>query len=167
MEAYSAHTAYANDELIAGPSGAGYMFPSRWPVEQLPAFLQRTGVLMQEMNLTLLEVLDVNFFERTGLTLLSWLASSGMTFSDEALQGQFVQGLSPFGIRGLLSGAGLGKPSWTVGTTNVPVYQNLGLANNVDGTLRLIQNCPSVSRARPLFLNFNIWPCSMRQSNSS
>src|SRR6266516_5757094 len=119
LAAYYYRTVTANDEMIAGPSGAGYMFPSRWPAEQLPAFLQRTGALMQEMNLTLLEVLDVNFFERTGLTLLSWLSSSGMTFSDEALQEQFVQGLSPFGIRGLLSGAGLGKPSWTVGTTNV------------------------------------------------
>src|SRR6266700_3500063 len=47
MAAYYAHTASANDELIAGPSGAGYMFPSRWPAEQLPAFLQRTGALMQ------------------------------------------------------------------------------------------------------------------------
>ncbi len=165
MAAYYAHTASANDELIAGPSGAGYMFPSRWPAEQLPAFLQRTGALMQEMNLTLLEVLDVNFFERTGLTLLSWLSSSGMTFSDEALQEQFVQGLSPFGIRGLLSGAGLGKPSWTVGTTNVPVYQNLGLANSVDGTLRLIQNATAVSRARPLFFNVYILAWSMTPSD--
>jgi hypothetical protein len=165
MAAYYAHTASANDELIAGPSGAGYMFPSRWPTEQLPAFLQRTGALMQEMNLSLLEVLDVNFFERTGLTLLSWLSSSGMTFSDEALQEQFVQGLSPFGIRGLLSGAGLGKPSWTVVTTNVPVYQNLGLANSVDGTLRLIQNATAVSRVRPLFLNVYILAWSMTPSD--
>ena len=50
---------------------------------------------MQEMNLTLLEVLDVNFFERTGLTLLSWLSSSGMTFSDEP--GVYIPG--EFGIR--------------------------------------------------------------------
>src|SRR5260370_8283370 len=112
MAAYYGNRDPANDELIAGPSGAGYMFPSRWPAEQLPAFLQRTGALMQEMNLTLLEVLDVNFFERTGLTLLSWLASSGMTFSDQALQEQFVRGLSPFGIRGMLRGARRAKPSW-------------------------------------------------------
>ena len=141
------------------------MFPSRWPAEQLPAFLQRTGTLMQQMNLTLLEVLDVNFFERTGLPLLSWIASSGMTFSDPALQEQFVQGLSPFGVRGLLSGAGLGKPSWTVGTANVPVYQNLGLANSVDGTLRLIQNATTALGAPPFFLNVYILAWSMTPSD--
>jgi hypothetical protein len=161
MAAYYEHTASANDEMIAGPSGAGYMFPSHWPAEHLPAFLQRTGALMQQMNLTLLEVLDVNYFESIGLSFLTWLGRSGMTFADEALQEQFVQGLLPFGIRGLLSGAGQGKPNWTVGATKVPVYQNLGLADSVDRTVRLIQNAASAWDGRPLFLNVYILAWSM------
>src|SRR5712691_2334377 len=60
MAAYYARTAKHTDELIAGPSGAGYMFPSLWPQQQLPAFLQLTGQLMQSMNLTTLEVLDIS-----------------------------------------------------------------------------------------------------------
>jgi hypothetical protein len=88
-----------------------------------------------------------------------------MTFADEALQEQFVQGLVPFGMRGLLSGAGLGKPSWIVGTTKVPVYQNLGLAGSVDRTVRLIQNATAVSGARPLFLNVYILAWSMTPSD--
>ena len=116
---------------------------------------------MQKMNLTLLEVLDVNYFESIGLSFLTWLGRSGMTFADEALQEQFVQGLLPFGIRGLLSGAGLSKPSWTVVATKVPVYQNLGLADSVDGTLRLIQNAASAWNGRPLFLNVYILAWSM------
>jgi len=161
MAAYYAHTASTNDEMIAGPSGAGYMFPSHWPAEHLPAFLQSTGTLMLKMNLTLLEVLDVSYFESIGLSFLAWLGRSGMTFSDEALQEQFVQELLPFGIRGLLSGAGVSKPSWTVGATKVPVYQNLGLASSIDGTVRLIQNAASAWDGRPLFLNVYVLAWSM------
>ena len=60
MAAYYARTATANDELLAGPSGAGYMYPSQWPQQQLSSFLQRTGQMMKSMNLTTLEVLDVS-----------------------------------------------------------------------------------------------------------
>lgn len=59
MAAYYARTAKPNDELIAGPSGAGYMYPSYYPQQQLPAFLQLTGQMMKSMNLTTLEVLDM------------------------------------------------------------------------------------------------------------
>ena len=60
MAAYYAGTATAHDELIAGPSGAGYMYPSQWPQQQFSSFLQRTGQLMRTMNLATLEVLDVS-----------------------------------------------------------------------------------------------------------
>jgi putative glycoside hydrolase with GxGYxYP motif/GxGYxY motif-containing protein len=60
MAAYYARTATAQDELIAGPSGAGYMYPSQWPQQQFSSFLQRTGQLMRTMNLATLEVLDVS-----------------------------------------------------------------------------------------------------------
>jgi len=165
MAAYYTHTATANDEFIAGPSGAGYMFPSRWPVEHLPAFLQRTGQLMQAMNLALLEVLDVNFFQSVGLSFLTWLGRAGMTFTDETLQEQFVQALLPFGMRGLLSGAGLSKLAWSVSSTKVPIYQNLGLAGSVSETVRLIQNASSNWQGLPLFLNVYILAWSMTPSD--
>jgi hypothetical protein len=60
MAAYYARTATANDELLAGPSGAGYMYPSLWPQQQLSSFLQRTDQMMKSMNLTTLEVLDIS-----------------------------------------------------------------------------------------------------------
>jgi hypothetical protein len=60
MAAYYARTATANDELIAGPSGAGYMYPSQWPQQQLAPFLQRTVQMMRSMNLTTLQVLDIS-----------------------------------------------------------------------------------------------------------
>src|SRR5438552_2445310 len=58
LAAYYINTASPNDELIAGPSGAGYIFPSNWPQQQLPAFLRVTGELMQAMKLNIIEVLD-------------------------------------------------------------------------------------------------------------
>ncbi len=165
MAAYYARTATPNDELIAGPSGAGYMFPSRWPAEHLPAFLQRTGQLMQNWNLTLLEILDTNLLQRIGLSFLAFLGREGMTFVDENLQQQFAQALHPFGVRGLLSGAGLSKPTWAIGAEHVPVYQNLGLADSVAKTLDLIQNAASTSAERPLFLNVYILAWKMTPSD--
>jgi len=145
-------TATPNDELLAGPSGAGYMFPSSWPTEHLPAFLQRTGQLMQSMNMTLLEVLDSNFFLSTGLPLLALLGQMGMAFRNEALQQRFVEALSPFGIRGILSGNGQRRPGYKC-IEGVPVYQNLGLASSVDKTVRMIRKAAPVNRQRPLLLN--------------
>ncbi|MGZ3624834.1 MAG: GxGYxYP domain-containing protein, partial [Ktedonobacteraceae bacterium] len=73
MAAYYARTATAQDELIAGPSGAGYMYPSQWPQQQFSSFLQRTAQLMRSMNLTTLEVLDVSDDGTNELSLLDIL----------------------------------------------------------------------------------------------
>ena len=73
MAAYYARTATAQDELLAGPSGAGYMYPSQWPQQQFSSFLQRTGQMMRSMNLTTLEVLDVSDDGTNELSLLDLL----------------------------------------------------------------------------------------------
>jgi len=79
MAAYYARTAKPTDELIAGPSGAGYMFPSEWAQQQLPAFLQLTGQLMKSMNLTTLEVLDMGDEKTGGLPILEILNQAALT----------------------------------------------------------------------------------------
>ncbi len=73
MAAYYVRTATAQDEFIAGPSGAGYMYPSHWPQQQLPAFLQLTEQMMQSMNLTTLEVLDMSDDNTGGTSILGIL----------------------------------------------------------------------------------------------
>ena len=73
MAAYYVRTATANDEFIAGPSGAGYMYPSQWPQQQLASFLQRTVQMMRSMNLTTLEVLDVSDDGANGTSILDIL----------------------------------------------------------------------------------------------
>ena len=79
MAAYYARTAKPTDELIAGPSGAGYMFPSQWPQQQLPAFLQLTEQLMRSMNLTTLEVLDMSDEKIGGQPFSEILSQAALT----------------------------------------------------------------------------------------
>ena len=160
---YYLHSATPNDEFIAGPSGTGYMFPSHWPEEQLRDFLQITGERMQDMGITLIEVLDTQFLESSGIPVLSKLMPTGMIFFDEGRQQQFVQALRPFGLQGMLSGAGLRHPTWKL-IDDIPFYQNLGLAGNVKQTIEMIQHAISDNSRRPLFLNVYILAWSMNPS---
>ncbi len=149
---YYVKSATPNDEFIAGPSGAGYIFPSHWPAEHLDAFLQITGKQMQAMNMTTLEVLDTDYWQSSGLPFISNIRQTGMIFADEEREHRFVQALQPFGLRGILSGAGLKKIESKL-VDGVAFYQNLGLADSVNGTVRLIKNAVASHPERPLFLN--------------
>jgi GxGYxYP putative glycoside hydrolase C-terminal domain/GxGYxY sequence motif in domain of unknown function N-terminal len=153
LAAYYLRTATPNDELVAGPSGVGYILPSRWPAKQLPAFLQLTGELMRAMNLRVIEVLDASLWP-------------SMAFFNQRLQQIYVEALAPFGIRGVLSGAGMRGSSWRI-VSGVPVLQNLGLAGSVDKTVGLIRNAmqQTTSQAPAQFLNVYILAWSMTPSD--
>ena len=150
MAAYYMRTATSNDELVAGPSGAGYIYPAHWPKRYLSAFLERTGLLMRRMNLTVLEVLN-----RDILQLLLSLGDAGLALTDRKLQRRFVKELSPFGLRGLLSGDGQHNPTWTK-VLGLPIYQNLGMGESVSGTVDMIKGAASANRYRPLYLSVYI-----------
>jgi hypothetical protein len=152
IAAYYARTATSNDEFIAGPSGAGYIFPSEWPDEQLDAFLERTGRFMQDMNMRVLEVLDEGTLQSSGLPLLKYLLHTGMSFTNEARQDSYVRVLAPYGLRGIISGAGVSNGQWKI-VDGVPLYHNVGLAYNADKAFRLITHAARAQTARPLFLN--------------
>src|SRR6266849_2884789 len=164
MAAYYARTATEQDELVAGPSGAGYMYPSRWPGEHLPAFLQRTGQWMQQMNLKVLEVPDSNFWQNLSLMLRAIFAGTGMALIKRDLQERFAETLSIFGIHGLLTGAGQEKASWVI-ISDIPVYQNLGIASSIDGTLAMIKRATSANQQRPYFLNVYVLAWRMTPSD--
>ena len=153
LAAYYLRTATPNDELVAGPSGAGYILPSCWPAKQLPAFLQLTGELMQAMNLRVIEVLDASLWP-------------GMAFFNQRLQQNYVEALAPFGILGVLSGSGLTQSNWR-NVSGVPVLQNLGLADSVDKTVGLIRNAmqQTTSQASTQFLSVYILAWSMTPSD--
>ena len=106
MAAYYLLSATTNDEFIAGPSGAAYLFPSYYPEERLIPFLQQTGEAMQTMAMTTLEVLDSDALYSSGLPLISKASLDGMAFTDRQRQRVFAQALAPYGMHGILSGAG-------------------------------------------------------------
>lgn len=169
MAAYYIHTTTPNDELIAGPSGAGYILPSRWPKARISSFLQDTGRLMQQMNLTIVQVLDSNYLQSIPLALRALFTGSGMALIDRDLQKRFVQELSPFGIQGILSGAGQRKPSWRRVSGSV-VYQNLGLARSVNQTVALIRAARTAHQQHsgqdtPLYLNVYVLAWNMGPSD--
>jgi hypothetical protein len=198
MAAYYVRTATAQDEFIAGPSGAGYMYPSQWPQQQLQAFLQLTLQMMRSMNLTTLEVLDMSDDSTGGASILEILQQAVSTlvslgpgasileilqqvipmleasipglrgsqlFSSTALQTSFSLALSPLGLQGILSGAGLRIPGLTFSTGGIPVYYNLGLADSVQSTLDLVNSVTSIMRERPLFLNVYLLAWKMGPSD--
>ena len=122
---------------------------------------------MQKMNLAVLEVLDTGLMQSGCLNPFRWRSGLSMAFYNTELQERFVQALSPFGLRGILSGNGQGSLSYTM-VAGIPVYQNLGLAMSVQGTIDLIRKVASANRQRPLFLNvyvlaWNITPSHLAQ----
>ncbi len=163
MLSYYYQTAKPADEFVAAPSGAGYMFPSRWPAQLLPPFLQLTGQLMQELGLSTLEVLDVDFLMSTGIPIIANLRQSGMVFEDTKLQQVFVQALLPYGVHAILSGSGVKAPFKSIQDT-IPIIQNLGLADNVGKTLDLVHGAVTTSKP-PYFLNVYVMAWTMTPTN--
>jgi len=162
---YYVRTATPNDELIAGPSGAAYMYPSHWPEDHFPSFLQRTGLLMQSLQMKTILVLDADFTLAMDKVTLRNLRQPGMIVNDKALQDRFIQALAPFGVRNILNGAGLPILDWYVSNEGVVFYQNIGLADNVARTLSYVRNAATATQSRPLFLNVYIVAWTMTPSD--
>jgi len=55
---YYFRTATPNDQIIAGPSGAGYFYPNVWPDNSFPAFLKNTYPYLQKTGMTIPYVLN-------------------------------------------------------------------------------------------------------------
>ena len=198
IAAYYIRTATAHDELLAGPSGAGYMYPSQWPQQQLASFLQRTEQMMRSMNLTTLEVLDVSDDDTNGTSILDILRQAvsslvsltstasildilqqvipaleanipglrgSQLFSNAALQTLYTQALSPLGLNGILSGAGVKIPGLTFSTGGIPIFYNLGLADSIQSTVNLVKSATFILKQRPLFLNVYLLAWKMGPSD--
>lgn len=151
LAAYYQNTATSNDELVAGASGAAYIWPSSWPANQLSAYLQATGTLMQRMDLHTIEVLD---------GLLSRL------FPYRPWQEQYAKSLSLFGVRGILANDSYRRGGWRV-VSGVPVIKNLGLAKSVAHTLELIKNNTPAQGQSPTFLNIYVYAWIMTPTDIS
>lgn len=163
---YYRDSATPNDELIAGPSGAAYIFPSHWPVASLAQFLQRTGRLMQMMNISTIQILDTDILYSMRWPLLSNVSLTGMAFTHRARQQDFAHALIPYGVQGILSGAGFllnTTASWHM-KAGLPVYRNLGLADSVERAVKFITSAAANAK-RPHFLNIYCLAWTMSPSD--
>ncbi|RCW49437.1 GxGYxYP domain-containing protein [Paenibacillus prosopidis] len=59
--------ATGKDAFVVGPSGGGYMYPSKYPAAELDQHLERLNNYMGRMDLGLVEVIDFNAFNNAGL----------------------------------------------------------------------------------------------------
>jgi len=164
LAAYYTSTATANDELVVGPSGAGYIYPSHWPADQLPTYLQHTGQLMQNMNMTTFEVMDASPWQSSGLPLASYINLDGMVLNDEACQHAYVQALAPYGLHGIVSGSGVLVPRSKY-VDGVPLYDNLGLASSVQVAVAMIKGASLLHTRRPSFMNVYVLAWNMTPSD--
>lgn len=147
---YYVRTASANDEFLAGPSGLGYCYPSKWPRQQLAAYLIQTGQAMQRMQLRLLEVLDSNFWLHPFLMYRAIKQGSAMIVQPKKVQQRLAHELQAFGLQGIFSGGGLARAYWRH-YEDIPIVHNVGIANSVSQALALIRQAPP--QRRPAFLN--------------
>ncbi len=149
---YYRRTMTANDELIAGPSGAGYILPSKWPSTQLEPFLRLTGTRMQRMGLSLIEVID---------------AQLTRFFPHRVWQDTYAKALAPYGARGMLLGDAYKKTGWWT-NGGMPLIKNLGLVNSVEKAQKLIHDNTSSTINQPQFLSlyavaWNMTPSDVKQ----
>ncbi len=147
---YYVHTASANDEFIAGPSGLGYSYPSKWPHSRLASYLQQTGKAMQRMHLNLLEILDSNFWLHPLLAFRTVTKGSGMVLINRKLHWDFYRNLHSYGLKGILSGGGIDQANWSH-SGNIPIFQNVGMANSVNQAVTMIRR--ATKGQRPYFIN--------------
>ena len=81
---YYQRTASPNDYLMAGPSGAGYVYPSDWPADTLAAYTEQTA----------------RYTRRTGLAaqvILNRLNGNDIPF-DAATAARYTSDLRPLGL---------------------------------------------------------------------
>ncbi|HWS82622.1 MAG TPA: GxGYxYP domain-containing protein [Ktedonobacteraceae bacterium] len=147
---YYLDTASANDEFIAAPSGLAYSYPSKWPQSKLTSYLQQTGQAMQRMHLSLLEILDSNFWLHPLLMFRAMTKGSAMVLIDKNLQQYFARDLQAYGLKGILSGGGLNQASWSYSGT-VPIFQNVGMAGSINQAVTMIRR--ATKDQCPYFIN--------------
>lgn len=55
------------DNFIVGPSGSGYMYPSKYPTAELDSHLTELNEYMGKTDLSIVEIIDFNSFNNIGL----------------------------------------------------------------------------------------------------
>lgn len=129
---YYQRTASHNDYLMAGPSGAGYVYPSDWPASALSVYTQQTA----------------RYTDRTGIAaevILNRAGGQDIPLG-EATAGQYVHDVRPLGLlmswtnytqTSVLARTTPLSVSWLASTTNEAAQAIASASAGWDGTAPL------------------------------
>eukprot|EP01106_Pelomyxa_sp_JSP_P003214 TRINITY_DN1483_c0_g1_i1.p1 TRINITY_DN1483_c0_g1~~TRINITY_DN1483_c0_g1_i1.p1 ORF type:complete len:526 (+),score=97.98 TRINITY_DN1483_c0_g1_i1:37-1578(+) len=82
LMSYYQRTQTPLDELVSGPSGAGYMYPDHWPSTDLPGYVTLNNALMTKAKQSVLTVIGDTFSLSTCNTLLANSPATGLIWYD-------------------------------------------------------------------------------------
>jgi hypothetical protein len=135
---YYQRTASPNDYLMAGPSGAGYVYPSDWPSSTLDRYTRQAA----------------SYTRRTGLpaqVILNRLDGNDIPF-DEATADQYIDDLRPLGL--LMAWTTYTSTSVLTGDTPLSISW---LASSVgEATQAIATASAGWTGERPLFLSIGM-----------
>ncbi len=144
---YYQKTATANDQLIAGPSGGGYLYPDAWPIETFPDFLEKT----------------YPYLSKTGMTvpyILNRIQSKDVPLSDEKAAA-YEKYYDPKGL--FLSWENDSKVE--ILNDSLPVSTMAGISSVKDGQTVLEKAKENWDGSSPLFISLGILAWNMTPSD--
>lgn len=132
---YYQRTASRNDYLMAGPSGAGYVYPSDWPASTLGVYTQQTA----------------RYTDRTGIAaevILNRAGGQDIPLGD-ATAAQYVRDVRPLGL--LMSWTNYTQTSVLAGTT--PLSVSWLASSRAEAAQAIAAASAGWDGSRPLFLS--------------
>lgn len=147
MLSYYQRTATTNDLLVAGPSGAGYTYPSNWPQPALTDYLKQSGRYIEATGMNVL--FAYNRQNSTDLPLTDALVSAYKKYAPN-LEG-IVLNYETTSAISMVSG--------------VPVATLLGVNDIGSGAMQLQSIAQSWSGSAPLFVAVGLESWNMLPSD--
>lgn len=144
---YYQRTATPNDYLMAGPSGAGYVYPGDWPAAEFGVFTRMTR----------------RYMDRTGLnavTILNRLGGQDVPLSEAAAQ-RYMKDVRPLGV--LESWTNYTWTSITPGTT--PVSVSWQVTSAAEAQQAITAASEGWDGSAPLFVSIGILAWNMTPSD--
>lgn len=132
---YYQQTATPNDLLIAAPSGAGYFYPSQWPQDNLPTYLQQSNKYLHAMGTNIIYALDDSSPTMS--------ASVGQAYAQTGITGMFYNNYS--------------QSNLSIVNGNLPVSPQLSVGSD-DGTIinAIHQQAANWDGKSPLFITVSL-----------
>lgn len=134
-------TATPNDLLVAGPSGAGYFYPSFWPQEHLPTFLAQNKPYFVALGLDMIYALD------------------DIPALEEASAAAYVDSLD---INGIVYNMWATRSDTTIKGGSLPVSTQISHPDPAEMLTRIRATAADFDGTAPMFIAVGVpaWECS-------